>query len=425
MEEVYFTLSVVEILLFEYFVCIQKIRKSWNNVFGATVILVIANIVIFLCEITDGNSVFFSLVISLLLSLAVLDVTATQAIVYWFFTQCYMGLFTVFSRYILLFFDIQQNYIKMKVIIIIITCFLIVVVGSLLKSNRIYVECISTAKNGVILVSSFFVFAVDLLYVYADGMLRYDTNIKRQRIIASFGVICYFIMCFVGYLIIFLMYYNERLYKETNEKNILLEREQKYYYELRNSIENVKAIKHDMNYHLQNIFKMAKSGNNDGLVSYINDIMGIEGLSQKISIITGNNMIDSLIFDLKTVYSDIEVIYSGILPNEEVVSSFDFSTIIDNLIINAMEAAALNDVDDKRIVWIYSYVHSDSYIIKVCNYINKKIDTNMLVGNSSKNDKNNHGYGLMNVQKSVNRIGGTFKIDVKNDMLEAKVIVLR
>ena len=108
---------------------------------------------------------------------------------------------------------------------------------------------------------------------------------------------------------------------------------------------------------------------------------------------------------------------------EEHISNIDFCALVMNLLDNAIEAVMRIGDGGKRKIELKISVWEEKLLIKVSNTYdpNNVIQTDKLF-ETSKSDKNNHGYGLMIIKRIVEKNGGVYNI--KQDELFSVSILI-
>ncbi len=181
------------------------------------------------------------------------------------------------------------------------------------------------------------------------------------------------------------------------------------------------AMRHDMKHHMILIADYIAKDEKDKVLQYFGKINDYIGNGEQY-VETGNESIDS-IFNYITdeVYKIGGTIYTKIKVAEAMnIDDFDINVILSNLLFNACEA--ISKCDEKRIFAIMKYDRG-ALIIKVSNTYNgevKKSGENFL---STKQKSSEHGIGLANVRKTVEKYNGEMSVDYTDKEFEVKILV--
>lgn len=243
-----------------------------------------------------------------------------------------------------------------------------------------------------------------IIYITSTYLVQEESKTKViMSTIVSLMLIVSNIVMF--YLLEYQMKENER--KKNNE---LYEQELSYkvqYYKdlaTRQKISN-KSM-HDLKNQLFAIKEALKKDNSEGLKK-INDICE-SVFNDRPEIYTGNESLDALIsakaqqMKLLGIALKNVVFISGI----GIINIYDLCIVCGNLLDNAIEACSKMEAENKRI--IFEMKQKDSYLcIQISNttqnvvkIVNNEIQT-------TKKDKDMHGFGLKSVQEIVHKYNGT------------------
>jgi len=284
-----------------------------------------------------------------------------------------------------------------------------------------------------IVLSSLFVFLVTLLVFPLFRHIKKTTiNLNRLWLpLIIFPILHTFIMLFrnvggglgvsvlimfniSGAILIFLFLYNtlSKVVEDTL-KSALHSKEKEYYFAqcrlMQESMEKVRAIRHDMKNHLAALKDYTVG--NDAATEYLNDLLGEIEESETYSN-TGNIAFDSIInFKLKNAKADnIALDLSVAVPSKMNVDVADIVTIFGNLLDNALEAVAKTS---ERIIKLDIEFGKGGLFAKVDNSFNGELK--YLHGQAgakrfaSLKGGNEHGYGLSNIRNSVEKYDGYMK----------------
>lgn len=183
----------------------------------------------------------------------------------------------------------------------------------------------------------------------------------------------------------------------------------------------MRALRHDMKNHILHLRSELRQGNDENALAYLKS-MEEELQSPGEHAKTGNREIDSLLnYKLEKagqVLSEVE--YSIHVPAELVPKSFDINVILGNLLDNAIEAA-----QDSERKWLKFVMRADRgvLLLHVANSFGKepKKQGNRFL--SSKKDSREHGIGLRNVRRMVERLRGDIEFRQEGEVFSAEVML--
>ena len=199
--------------------------------------------------------------------------------------------------------------------------------------------------------------------------------------------------------------HNEMIYK--SEKNT-----EKVFNMWRSSI-------HDYKHKIFAIKRWLDVGDNEKIRKFINEENLL--MQQKIFYIkTGNDIIDAIVNTKRSLAEEKGIIFTTniSLPGECVISDLDIVCILGNLIDNAIDACA--DQDVKYIDLIIKEVKK-MIIIKLTNAYKEDKNGN---DESNKDETYMHGIGLKNIKSIVNKYAGTYKMTREQDEVVSIIMIL-
>ena len=186
---------------------------------------------------------------------------------------------------------------------------------------------------------------------------------------------------------------------------------------IQESIEKTRAFKHDTKHHFHTLKEYAKHNKTKDIQHYlsrlIDDIDRTEIYSN-----TGNLAFDSIInYKLRNAEGVKPQLYIHI-PTHMEIEAADIAVIIGNLLDNALEA--LKKTDEKSLMLDIEFSKGILFIT-VKNSFNGKITLKNTLPISTKNGE--HGYGLKNVKKAVEKYNGHMEITHENKMFSVMVLL--
>ena len=214
--------------------------------------------------------------------------------------------------------------------------------------------------------------------------------------------------------------------RNSNMKRETMEQERELYYAqlkvMQGSLEQQKSIRHDIKLHLAMVKRYLLEGKKGDAVKYLEDIL--EELEVKSYIESNNIAFDSIVnYKLSEAKADVKIEVNVVVPQEVEMDVMDIVIIMGNLIENALEA--VERVREKRIK-IDVFFDRGNLFINIKNTFDGKIkyskDSTKEKRIISRKDGKNHGYGLKNVKKSVEKYNG--KLEITYDKQEFNVNAL-
>lgn len=254
------------------------------------------------------------------------------------------------------------------------------------------------------------------LYLFVNSLDSDELTIYR---IALSG----FILVIVN---ITLMVLDEKIYKGlilSSKQKILMQQNEAFKSQANISSEanlTIRALKHDMINHLATLNELFKNGKRVEFESYISTIYGI--LNNKNLSNSNNFLFDSIInFKLKKL-SDVKVdvkLDINIPPTVNILE-YDITVILGNLLENAV-TATLESKEKRLIISINESM--ESIVILIDNSYNGVVLKDGDLFKTTKKHKEDHGFGLANVKKSLQKYNGELQISYTDNIFSVAVVI--
>ncbi len=205
-----------------------------------------------------------------------------------------------------------------------------------------------------------------------------------------------------------------------------LDSQAEYYRKINRIYGELRSFRHDFKNHLICLRGLIAEDKTDEALEYMN---GIEDMSytEKRNYDTGNIIADALLNDKseKAERINTHLVFSGYIPTMG-ISSVDLCTLLSNAIDNAIDACEKDKTMRYKKIKINSDFKQGYFFFSVENpifeqvHINKKnnIDT-------TKDNKNIHGFGLANIVKVTEKYHGDTKLSATDDKftLESQLLL--
>ncbi len=209
---------------------------------------------------------------------------------------------------------------------------------------------------------------------------------------------------------------------ESAERQIRLQEQAGYLrqYELmKTSMESIKGLKHDLRNHFVTLYTLARDGNTLELIKYIEE-MGTITEEQKSYVDTKNVILDSILN-----YKIFEAEKKGIIivpdvrfPSDIKLDTYDLTVILGNLLDNAIEASTAREI---HVTVRYT---KGCMMIKTVNdfsgMLNYDLDGRL---KTRKVETQQHGLGLSNIEKIVEKYNGTMELQVREQTFTSLVFL--
>lgn len=188
-----------------------------------------------------------------------------------------------------------------------------------------------------------------------------------------------------------------------------LQNQKEHYNELYNSQSEIRKIRHDLKNNLIAISGYLSVGDSERAVDYINELSEEPKVLLN-TIDTGHPALDAVLQSKikKASFNSCKISYSVYYCDDSVIDQMDIAIIVANALDNAIEACALCEDDDKRVIRLQVIEKGDYLSLFVENPIIEGIDVGKIT--TTKPDKINHGYGLTSIKAISEKYQGDVSI---------------
>ncbi|CAK7085560.1 GHKL domain-containing protein [Tissierella sp.] len=180
-------------------------------------------------------------------------------------------------------------------------------------------------------------------------------------------------------------------------------------------LHTIRSQRHDLNNYLSTLYGLMCLGDFDDAKAYITKIN--DRVSNMNKIIETNHPVITALVSIKknkAFEENIDMELEIDIPEELSIDFVDLSIIIGNILDNAIEACTLIDKKFERKVYLSINMEETYLIIKANNTKSQKIklETKDITNKfTTKADKENHGFGLGNIEFIVNQYNGIMNIE--------------
>lgn len=249
------------------------------------------------------------------------------------------------------------------------------------------------------------------------AMIYTESSTETGLVIVSIGLIL--INFFTLYLynmqseILASQYENEILHQRVegyaNQLDIMLQGEEK-----------VRALRHDMKHHMNELKILAAKGENRAIEEYIGSMEEFIANPNEI-VSSGNLEIDSVMnYMLRRAKQELLTVDVNVRLPKSVDHPFDINVILGNLLENAIEAA--RQTEEKKLN-VNIELQQGFLRIQIENSYTGKLEKRHRKLLTTKRTKELHGIGLENVRKIVEKYDGTMEICPDSDMFRVMLII--
>lgn len=192
--------------------------------------------------------------------------------------------------------------------------------------------------------------------------------------------------------------------------------------DIENMYENVRALRHDMKNHLLCISSMAEENDVRGIRDYTGELLQEQRQSDKLILFSGNQVLDAIVNSKCSLAEQAGVQLRTIVTTAmDTIAPDDIVILLGNALDNAIRAAKSSQA---KIVDLHIQPQGTYLSVMVANSIDRSVlDENPALC-STKNAKNEHGFGIKNMRKAVERNHGMIRFYEKDGRFICDALLL-
>lgn len=180
-----------------------------------------------------------------------------------------------------------------------------------------------------------------------------------------------------------------------------VEQQVEHYKKINKLTDDLREFRHDYKNHMICLQSLLNNKQYDEALSYVKSITNQEILDSN-KFFSGNQIADAILTDKNELAqkNNCKIIFDGSVSDE--ISVSNLCTILSNALDNSIEACSKIDSDETQIIDVKCVT---SELIQIIRISNPNLDNNA-VTETSKADRKNHGFGLSNIRRTVERMDG-------------------
>lgn len=285
------------------------------------------------------------------------------------------------------------------------------------KIRLVDVDRIHTA---IILILGVFGFGVSAVI---SNILHHDFSSRGAvliNIIAMTILIAAFVLCFVTLI---RMYYKKRGIEQTNsESKSIIESQQKYMQEILEDREQIRGLYHDLDKMVLTLNTLLESRRYDEALQMLGQLNQELNGNRNQLVYTYDELVDAVISQYAGIAEKQHIVFRVQVKADRKMKlqGYDFCMILSNLLANAVEAADF--APDSKIVNLYMKQNQDQWYIRVENTYCADRSNTLFSYSTQKGAQ--HGYGIRNIRKAVDRMGGKIRLGTEGKYVIAELFLV-
>lgn len=204
--------------------------------------------------------------------------------------------------------------------------------------------------------------------------------------------------------------YKQQTYAYQNQLEVIME-----------SGNRVRALRHDMKNHILALQVLVQRNEAEETNKYLDSMKNFMTNPEEY-VKTGNDTVDSLLnYKIQKANEVLNVVETKIsIPEQLCLRSFDLNVLLGNLLDNAIDASM--QTEEKKLK-ITLKLDKGILFLNICNSCQRIADGRNDFWETTKEDKVNHGIGLKNVRRIVEKYHGDITFLYENGSVETNVMM--
>ena len=204
--------------------------------------------------------------------------------------------------------------------------------------------------------------------------------------------------------------YKQQIYAYQNQLEVIME-----------SQNRVRALRHDMKNHILALQILVQRKEAEETNKYLDSMKNFMTNPEEY-VKTGNDAVDSLLnYKIQKADEVLNVVETKIsIPEQLRLRSFDLNVLLGNLLDNAIDASM--QTEDKKLK-ITIKLDKGILFLNICNSCQMIADGKKNFLETTKEDKANHGIGLKNVRRIVEKYHGDITFFYENNIIQTDVMM--
>ena len=193
-----------------------------------------------------------------------------------------------------------------------------------------------------------------------------------------------------------------------------------YYNEIIDVDIQCKKFRHDIKNLLMVLYSLVETGENDTALEYI-EKMNVLCTNTSNKFETGNFVANTLLSAKKTAAEKIntDIQFQGHIPAE--IENVDLVILLSNILDNALDAC--EQIEGTKTVLIDSILQKNIWILVVKNPTKKDVKIKCNRIETTKSNKQLHGFGIQNMERVAKKYNGALKFEYKEGQFTTKALL--
>lgn len=267
-----------------------------------------------------------------------------------------------------------------------------------------YKEIVSSLPARYFIIGSICAFSASMVHSFVENISYEFVNVEFANAVSFMAIIVSAMFYAFGVGIVVLDVFRQRYKEESRLKEQYLEIAKNYVKTVRDNAKETRKMRHDMKAHMNSLSDYLEKGAYQEAGAYLEEMQSrMEGAVRK-TVSVNHEIVDAILSQMQSGAKgqEIEWEVEGSLPEGLPIGDYDLCTMFSNLLSNSIESCM--EVEEKdRYIHLEIRSLDENLVIEIENPSAHSVDTEKLGEITSKNDKENHGYGILNIKDAVHK----------------------
>jgi len=315
---------------------------------------------------------------------------------------------------------IEQESVQLLQIVLTLVICVITVKRRWYQNVVIYMESVSKLRK--ILIVGVIILGVEI----ASFGMSLQILSEYSGATSVFSILITLELCLITGIVISLVVEGQqkKYYVEQNQlKEEYIRTQQDYYKLIYEKDKEMRSFRHDVANQIGLLQMLIEQGKMEEAKQQLTGISHDfhQAAVQKVQV--GNEMLDAILsmMNQKAVEKGVKLEISGELQNESRHNVYELCTIFSNAINNAIEACDM--LGREKTVRIKLMEHNQSLCCIFENPANEVMYQAVIEGNTTKEDAENHGHGVKNIRRAVERLEGEMEYRYEDGKIRLEIML--
>lgn len=257
------------------------------------------------------------------------------------------------------------------------------------------------------------------------GSLRHEDETANNSSIYHLLYLVVFLVIMIGSYVLMVLYCEHEEYKLKERQHAEhIDKLQSYYQNLMKRDLEIKQFRHDYKNHIMSLRILAHHKKYKDLDQYlqdisINDFMRFELIDVK------NDLANAILNNYAAVSKEngINMSVKGTFPENLSISNYDICTLLSNSLDNAFIATEQCEQKGRNIVIIIKNIEN-KIVFEIMNSVSNVIPIMDGCILTTKSNRKNHGFGIINMRKSAEKYYGCVEYKMNEEMMQLETRIM-